>query len=402
MPKLSDNALPSYRRHRASGLAVVTLSGQDVYLGAYGTPDSRTKYNRLIAEWLAAGRKLRVDPRAITVMEIVIGYQKHAAAYYPSNEPKSIDMAVAPLLKLYGRTEAITLGPLAMQAVLAEMVTRGWCRSFCNQQLGRLKRMFKWAARQELVPVELYERLRIAQGLGKGRSAARESERVKAVPEHIINATLPYLGRRVRAMVELQLASGARPAEICNLRAGDIDTTGEVWIATLGKHKNAHHGHERMLYFGPRAQAVLKPFLKLDTTAYLFDPRESERERLEMIHAARITPPFCGNRPGSNRVRKPKREPGDHYEEAAYRRAIHRACDRADTWLKGGAVIGNDDRLIPRWSPHRLRHSRATELRKRFGIEAAQCILGHRNLSTAEIYAEKNAEAAMKIMSQVG
>ena len=36
MPKLV-HATPKYRRHKASGNAVVTLDGQDHYLGRYGS-----------------------------------------------------------------------------------------------------------------------------------------------------------------------------------------------------------------------------------------------------------------------------------------------------------------------------------------------------------------------------
>jgi hypothetical protein len=55
MPRLT-NKLPSYRLHRPSGRAVVTLNGRDHYLGGWNTPESRTEYDRLIADWLAAGR----------------------------------------------------------------------------------------------------------------------------------------------------------------------------------------------------------------------------------------------------------------------------------------------------------------------------------------------------------
>ncbi len=37
MPRLSESSLPTYRKHRHSGQAVVTLSGEDHYLGPYGT-----------------------------------------------------------------------------------------------------------------------------------------------------------------------------------------------------------------------------------------------------------------------------------------------------------------------------------------------------------------------------
>jgi hypothetical protein len=44
------NFIPSYRLHRASGQAVVTLNGVDHYLGLHGTETSRREYDRVTAE----------------------------------------------------------------------------------------------------------------------------------------------------------------------------------------------------------------------------------------------------------------------------------------------------------------------------------------------------------------
>jgi len=49
MPILVHN-LPRYTRHWPYGQAVVTLSGQDFFLGPYGTHASRREYNRVIPE----------------------------------------------------------------------------------------------------------------------------------------------------------------------------------------------------------------------------------------------------------------------------------------------------------------------------------------------------------------
>jgi hypothetical protein len=49
---------PSYRLHKPTGQAVVTLNGRDHYLGRYGTAASRAEYDRLLAEWLEAGRSI--------------------------------------------------------------------------------------------------------------------------------------------------------------------------------------------------------------------------------------------------------------------------------------------------------------------------------------------------------
>jgi hypothetical protein len=51
MPRLVD-ALLKYRKHKASGQAVVTLNGRDSYLGPHGNNASNALYERLIAEWL--------------------------------------------------------------------------------------------------------------------------------------------------------------------------------------------------------------------------------------------------------------------------------------------------------------------------------------------------------------
>ncbi len=47
---------PSYRKHRASGQAVVTIGTRDFYLGPHGTDVSKQQYDRLVMEWVAAGR----------------------------------------------------------------------------------------------------------------------------------------------------------------------------------------------------------------------------------------------------------------------------------------------------------------------------------------------------------
>ena len=65
------NHLPKYRKHRASGQAIVTLSARDHYLGPYGTKVSKDLYDRLIAEWLQQQRQPTPDSvSTITVVEL--------------------------------------------------------------------------------------------------------------------------------------------------------------------------------------------------------------------------------------------------------------------------------------------------------------------------------------------
>src|SRR5688500_2360381 len=81
MPKLKENQMPSYRLHKQSGQAIVTLSGKDHLLGTYGTAASKAEYKRVTAEWLAGGAAVnaKVD---ITVVELIRDFLVHAKVYY--------------------------------------------------------------------------------------------------------------------------------------------------------------------------------------------------------------------------------------------------------------------------------------------------------------------------------
>jgi integrase len=285
------------------------------------------------------------------------------------------------------------------------MIGLGWCRTSVNWQIGRIKQMFKWCASRELVPVSVHQGLTTLAGLRAGRSDATEADPVKPVADEIVVATLPHLSSTVRAMVQAQLYTGARPGEICCMRIGDIDRSADTWTYTPATHKTAHHGKSRVIYIGKRAQVVLSPFtMKLDPTAFLFSPAEAVAEMRQRRSAARKTPLSCGNRPGANRNRRHGRTAGQCYNVAAYRRAIARACD--DAFPSPAGMTDATElaawRSSHRWHPHQLRHTAATLIRKQFGIEAAQHVLGHASLQMAEVYAEKNAEVAKRVAAVIG
>ena len=130
-------------------------------------------------------------------------------------------------------------------------------------------------------------------------------------------------------MIEVQRLTGMRSGEVTVMRGRDIDMRGRLWLYRVASHKTSHHGHERVIDLGPKAQAVIRPFLKPDLEAYLFSPRDAEADRRAAMHALRKTPLKYGNRPGTNRKGKPKRRPGPHYTKDSYGAAIRRACKKA-------------------------------------------------------------------------
>ena len=433
MPKLTSSN-PKYRKHRASGQAIVTLDGKDFYLGPHGTRASRTEYDRLVGEWLQSGRRLPIGrggaPPDMVVVELVARFWQHAKSYYGGNgshggELGSYKLVLGHLKRLYGRTPIRDFNPLALKTVRQSMLDAGWARTYINRQVGRLKYVFKWGVSHGIVDGEQYRDLLTVEGLKSGKSKARETEPVKPVPDSHVDAIEHHVSRQVWAMIQLQRLTGMRPGEVIIIRTQDIDTTGKLWAFVPLKHKTAHHGIERVIYLGPKAQAVVKPWLRPNVGEYLFQPAEADAERREKLHAKRLkngTPLNQGNKPGSNRRRRPGRKPGGRYTVDSYRRAITTGCERAfgmpaalhepRTEEQRKERAGEDPakrraareqwRAAHVWHPNQLRHNAATFLRKQFGAEAAQVILGHRNLSVTELYAEQDVAAAQRIMSEVG
>lgn len=388
-----SKSVPKYCKHRASGQAVVTLNGRDHYLGPYGTKASKVNYDRLIGEWLVSGRQpLVCDADGLTVVEAIARYWRHARQHYvkagrPTGEQHGIKSALRFLKQLYGDTPAAEFSPIGLKAVRAKMIDHCLARTTVNQHVGRICRMFRWLGSEQLVPVTVADALRLVPGLRAGKTIAREPDPIRPVEDSVVDATLVELPEVVADMVRFQRLTGARPAEVCQLRPCDLDRSGPVWLFNVEGHKTAHHGRERVVCIGPRGQGTLLKYLARDPEAFCFRPVDSESKRLAAVNAARVTPLSCGNRPGTNRKRRPKRSPGDRYEVASYRRAIHRACDRAK---------------VSRWSPNQLRHAAATSVRKQFGIEAAQHVLGHASADMTLVYAEKNLELAARVAAQVG
>jgi integrase len=379
--------IPKPCKH-ATGQGVVRLSGRDYYLGKYNSKPAKEKYNRVVAEWLQGGRQAAQIGAEISVNEVLLAFVRYGESYYgaKSKELGCIKDALRIVRELYGETAASKFGPRAFKTIREKMVAKGWSRNCCNSQANRVRRVFRWAVNEEMVSGEVYHALQAVGGLRMGKTEARETEPVKPVPEAVLHQTMPYLPPAVKAMAQLQLLTGARPNEVTILRGIDLDTSGRVWVYKPHYHKTEHLGKSREIYIGPKAQEVLKPWLRLKMEEYLFSPRESEASRNAERKRNRLspmTPSQEKRKPKSNR----KRPHGDRYTVSAYRTSIHRACQLAD---------------VPSWSPNQLRHNAGTNLRREHGVELTRIILGHASGFTTEIYAETDKTQAMEVMAKIG
>jgi len=247
---------PSSLPHKQSGRARAVRTDQTgtrhfrMLAGAYDSPESRSAFARLQLELEGRPHSASTleSPRQ-SVNDILLAFLDHAERYYRTpdgqmtSEVGEVRWSIKPVREVYGYTRAAEFGPRALATVRQHMMGLGWCRSLINWRIDRVKRAFKWAAAsEELVPVTTYEALRTLTGLRTGRTKARESEPIKPVDPKHVKATLPFLTPHLRAMVELQRLTGMRPGEVCQLRLGEVDQSGEVWLHRPSQHKTAYHG----------------------------------------------------------------------------------------------------------------------------------------------------------------
>jgi integrase len=193
-------------------------------------------------------------------------------------------------------------------------------------------------------------------------------------------------------MILFSYRSGARPGEVCALKPCHLDRSGKVWVYRVPPEANKtdHHDHDRKVFIGPRARKSLSHLLKgLRPGEYVFSPIRAEAIRQADRRSRRKTPlwPSHLRRQEEKKKTNPKRAKRDHYDPVSFRRAVKRLCDQAG---------------VPRWTPNRLRHNAATRFRKKFGIEVARILLGHRKLRTTEIYAEVDLQTARKAAGKLG
>jgi integrase len=407
---------PGYLHHKATGQAFVRLDGHDYYLGRYDTPESRAAYDRLIADWLrrrAGHAGVPAPPPArLSVGALAARFLEHATAKYQGperiKELLHYRQALTVLDGLHGRTPAADFGPKALREVRDAMAGK-WSASTANHNLTRLKTMLRWLAQEELLPEARLQALLTVPGLPRDP----EEPDVPPVPEADLAATWPELNPVVRALCGFLLHTAARPSEACRLTPADLHREGRVeiargitaeigdlWAVRYDRHKtHARTRRPRIILVGPRAQAILRPFLEgRPPGAAVFSPKEAAEAWLAA--AERSLGP-------AGRARAP----GARYDVPALNHAIVRACERALGLPEAlRARKRRAERLAWRaancWSVGQLRHNAASRLREEFGnelgLELGKTILGHTSTTTTLLYALTSYRQAAEAVRRIG
>jgi len=187
---VSDRAPAFGRRSSAKNTVVETAKGRDQAivtltdsltkkrrdygLGEFNSAESRERYHRVIAQWEANDRRLP-DPEfdgvqtttdskrdaGPSVDDVALRFWRWAQANYRPQEARSFRSVLRLLRQMDGSTPACDFGPNRLRLVREAMVRgdesadpprEAWSRTYTNQQVQRIRQMFRWAASHELIP----------------------------------------------------------------------------------------------------------------------------------------------------------------------------------------------------------------------------------------------------------
>jgi integrase len=235
-----------------------------------------------------------------------------------------------------------------LDQLAAEKLTRG----YINACLRKLRTVVRWCADHELVPIAVVADLSLVRSLQAFRSPAIEAQPVPAVSLDSVQAVMPFLPRWARDVVQLLMLTAARPGEILAARSGEVHLEPKPALVPV-QHKNAHRGHPRVIPLNEKAMTIVertwRPFLP---TSLLF----------------------------------PSLRTGKVMSNTTLGAAIDRAAKRAG---------------VPTFNPNQIRHTSAQRVRKAAGLDAAAALLGHKHVSTTEIYAPTTNNDQARLAAEV-
>jgi integrase len=366
--------VPKYRRHSSRDRGFVEWKGKRHLLpGSFNSRQSRDAYDEFLKNSCGIIRPKPAIPVAegLIVARLISTYLE--VLFEQENGDKRgvwgvYKYALRPFAKEHGHEPAATFGPLALKKWQAKLAEKELSRGYIDVCISCIKQTFRWAVSEELIPPSVWHGLQSVRSLKSGKSKAKESVKRQPVPWAWVEPVLEECSPAIRAMILIQWFTGARSMSVCHAKPSQFTQDGE-FLLWRPKHKTEAKVGEIVLPIGPRAQAVLAPFLADDTERYLFSPREMN----------------------------PNRRYGERYTSLSYMQAIRCAIKRLNRKL-----AKTNTPPLPHWSPHRLRHSKGHAVRAEFGLEAAQAVLAHEQIATTEIYSAKRLDLAKEVARRTG
>jgi len=209
--------------------------------------------------------------RTVPLRELVETYKKERRRPVSKTDADNIDrafeffyevVAVNATTADFGGAESIE----KLQNFLIKKINkkgRPYCRKYINKLIAFIRSVFYWGAKKKFVSYTIAAELKLVSALQYGEALHENLDREAASPEAII-ATIRHLAEsQLIDMVILQVLTGMRPSELCNLKAGEIKRKpGEnVWTFEPFHHKTKWKGKPRSIALGVEEMAILEKYL---------------------------------------------------------------------------------------------------------------------------------------------
>lgn len=333
-------------------------------------------YQAWLCTWLTSP-ETRNPQRQVIVRKAAQQYKAYADERYSATDRRNseaykVKKVLDQFEELFGSLPVDDIRPAHVDTFLQCMVDNDLARSTINGRMNVLRRWSRWCVSKMIMPPAAREFFWSVDNLKYGERGVREADKITAVDEAIVSATLDHLPATLQAVVKLQLYTSARPGELLIMRPMDIDTSKTPWLYVPGsdkphgKHKNAWRGHDRKIYLGPKCRDIVQPFLNRVLTGFMFTPAEAVEQRRGHGYA----------------------NANPSYTTDTYGQAIVYACDAAK---------------VPRWCPLQLKHTALTRIERMENAQAARAMAGHKHVETTlDYYVEKNESAAREIAEKAG
>ena len=409
---------------RRSDKAYVWFGGKYVYLGKWDGEEPSEIALRRFEEYKA---KWKVNPTTEVKVKSDALFCELWKAWKKSPE--------APLSKSrkdFERTERLLFGTMdAIGPHLGTKLTdftalelRTWQSHLCQlkDKNGKLclsrdtirrcvnlvRQGFQWGAVGGVVDQNHAASLLFVESPAKGK--VKEGRKLASVNKTNSEKAIPFLSPPLQKVVQLLWLTTARPSEILGLMGEDLENLSEqnqfhriqrtgsillrggadmdleqegVWAAVLEEHKTAGKGFERVIFFGPKAQEILRPIVGVE--GYLFKPREGREFQLAEQAKKQTTTGKGSKKPKKGELAE--RKPGEFYSSDALCKAVKKACKKAK---------------IPPYSPYQIRHTASAAIMYSHGKEAASVYMGHKPSGMTGNYTGNNLRLAAKVAKEVG
>lgn len=350
-----------------------------------------------------------------TLGAMVDRYLDHARTYYrrsdgsPTGEANNQRSVLGRFLRRFGEGSGIeTITRSEVRAWRNELAEEGLTRTYINRCLRYAQAVFVWMDEEELLTPDQYTAVEAAFRLPKlkpGRSKARESAPVEPVSDEILEAYVRVLPPVPKCVVQLLRLTGARIGELLSLRHGDItpdDDNPNLYWAIPTHHKSAHHGvsHRRWIPLSPKCFDILdreglwRPLLPAEPL-FPSQLRPGRAVRRDSVYTAIKRAAETAFPPPGDLARRqlPAAKGSGTRKETDAELAARLSPEQLDQrrrWIKGHC-----------FHPHQIRHTVATKIRDHGSLDEGAALLGHKHISTTEIYAKLDRRKAAAALERI-